>query len=374
MRRWLFLLWIGILLVPALGLLGPHERSSAREARLLAQPPAPPLSLAALLDLPRQADAFVRDQFGFRPQIVRASAALRESLNDEAAGSGNFLRGRDGFLLLREGLSESLGFTTSPEAAAQSGALACEVQRRSVQSGARFLYTIAPSPTTIYPEVAPDGMGPPIAPTDYDLVLQAARACGAEVLDLRAPLRARREAALLYRRTDTHWTPRGAVIAFNSIVSRLDHPELRVDSRLFRWRTREVLGDMTRIAGALEADAEMVETPELRRRDHIEPTETPLPQPDPTVAGFVRDYPRDGLSVLLIGDSFTHAFFPNYLAPVARRVTFIHHQRCGFDWREVERAQADIVLFMPTERFALCEDGARPAHFDEAPAATAGEN
>ncbi len=366
MRRWLFLLWLGLLLVPAAGLLGPPERSSSREGRALAQHPLLPSSTEAWLALPKQTDDFVRDQFGYRDAMMRANATIRESLNDEAGPDSLVVTGRDGFLLLRQGLTQSMGIDVSPERARRDGSLICEMHRRLEREHIRFLYTIAPSPTTIYPEAAPETMGTPASPTNYDLLMAAARACGADAFDLRPVLRARRNVGLLYHRTDTHWTARGALIAFNAVAAHLQHPEFQIDGNRRAWREGRHLGDLTRLMGAADGQRERVESPDLRSLDTAASAETTLPTPAnlANMSTIIRDYPREGLSVLVIGDSFAHRYFPKYLAPVARRVTFMHHQACGFDWRNVQQAAPDIVIFIPTERYALCSGGSRPANFD----------
>lgn len=364
MRRWLFLLWLAVLLAPAAGLVGPPDRTSAGESRALAQPPAMPSTLEAWRALPEAVDNFVRDQFGLRAELVRANASLRGSLNDD--DEANVLEGRNGFLLVREGLAQSMGFDISPSLARRDGALVCEMQRRFERERVSFIYAIAPSPTTIYPEAAPERMGRPSAPTNYDLMIAAAAACGANVLDLRPPLRAQRHAHLLYRRTDTHWTPRGALIAYNTIAARLQRPELQIDTNRIPWRIEQRPGDLARIMGAGDAAREPVDTPDLSQLNSAAAIERTLPTPIEyqAMSTRIRDYPREGPSVLVIGDSFAYLFFPDYLAPFARRVSFIHHQRCAFDWRDVQQAAPDIVIFIPTERYVLCVDGARPAHFD----------
>ena len=364
MRRWLFFAWFAVLLAPAAGLLGPWEPSSVRESRILGQPPHAPGTLEEGLALPRETDAFVRDQFAGRDLMIRINASIRRRLNDEPAAASPVVEGDNGFLLLREGLAQSIGVELSPVEAQFSGALVCEIQRRVEERGAKFLYAIPPSPAEIYPDITPDWMGEPAARTDYDLLMEAARECGAHTLDLRPVLRAERDRRQLYRRTDTHWTERGALLAYDAVMAAAGHSELAVDGDQILWRRTTRLGDLRRMRDAEDTRREAMETPLLNAT--LAPVEQRLPTPPDYMdhQTFIRDYPREGVSVLIIGDSFTGDFFSRYLAPTARRVGFTHHRRCGFDWRDVERADADVVLFLPTERMAICPIGARPLNFD----------
>jgi hypothetical protein len=49
----------------------------------------------------------------------------------------------------------------------------------------------------------------------------------------------------------------------------------------------------------------------------------------------------------------------------AGRFAWTHHLSCGFSWKWIEQFQPDEVWWMPTERFILCQPGARPLGFPE---------
>ncbi|MDX2277591.1 MAG: hypothetical protein NW206_19245 [Hyphomonadaceae bacterium] len=363
MRRWLILLWLALLLIPAAGLFGAHERSSAQENRVLAQPPALPSTLEAWLELPRATDAFVRDQFGLRAKMIRANNRIRKSLG-ETSPVTQVVVGREGFLLLREGLSISFGQEVNPDQVARTATLVCEMRRRLAARNVRFVYTVAPATTTIYPEAAPEWLGEPQAPMNYDLLMREVRACGVNTLDLRPVLLAEKAQHRVYRLTDTHWSQRGALTAFNAIVTELDRPDLYLDPAHLQWRVREFTeGDLTRMSGAVDVPPEAVEIIVFPSTQPVSQVMLPTPNSLANMQSYVRDYGREGASVLIIGDSFAAGFFPSYLAQTARRVSFTHHRRCEFDWSIVDRAAPDVVIFMPTERAATCPLRAWPQTF-----------
>jgi alginate O-acetyltransferase complex protein AlgJ len=366
MRRWLILLWIAVLIVPGLDLFAKADQRSLSEGRLLAQPPALPDSLEDVAAFPRATDAFIRDQFGYRRKMIATNTSIRRFLGEESTRE-TVVRGRDDFLLLREGLTRSFGIEKSRRRADHTAGLVCAIQQRLAARNVQFIYAVAPSPTTIYPEVAPEWLGAPQTPTNYDLVLAAVQRCHGDALDLRPVLLAQKGAYQLYRRTDTHWTPRAAIMAYNAIVARLDRPELALASNQVSWITQRAVGDLVRISGDFSAPREIVESPVIESPAATHQQVLPTRTDDEGAQTYLRDYAHDGPSVLIIGDSYAGSFFPQYLARVSRRVSFIYHRHCRFNWRHVEEAAPDIVIFMPAERHVACAVGLEPENFETAP-------
>jgi len=72
-----------------------------------------------------------------------------------------------------------------------------------------------------------------------------------------------------------------------------------------------------------------------------------------------------GKTVMVIGDSFTDFYFTRMLSEHVERVVWIHHHQCGFDWRLIDKFHPDEVWWAPTERFLICDPGARPIHFPD---------
>jgi hypothetical protein len=68
----------GVAAIIALPLIGHlfFSPSTQSDNRTLAPPPSAPRTLSALMEWPRQADAYLKDHFGFRAQFVRAYATL----------------------------------------------------------------------------------------------------------------------------------------------------------------------------------------------------------------------------------------------------------------------------------------------------------
>ena len=105
-------------------------------------------------------------------------------------------------------------------------------------NGSRFLYVAAPCKIDIQGELLPKGLNNK-PNMQMDSLLEALNAASVETLDLR------RELALnpgqiekYFYRTDHHWTPDGALIAFQVIMNRLAQDDLSIDTSLSnpeRW-------------------------------------------------------------------------------------------------------------------------------------------
>ncbi|HSV04471.1 MAG TPA: hypothetical protein VLI41_14850, partial [Phenylobacterium sp.] len=247
-RRGLALALLAMLLVPVVAIpLRPFKAMSPVENRLLARAPPRPQRLADWARLPRRIDAYLADHFAFRDGMIAANnrlfgratrpgasgqadlaAAIANRAEDVDAGAAGELaaavEGKAGHMFLTEGLLESTGRELDRRRAADYAQFVCQAARALGARGIRPIFSIAPSPAAIYPEYAPDWALPPLSPTEQDLILRDAAACGAPGIDLRPVLIAAKRQDL-YRLTDSHWRERGALIAFNRLVEASGHPE-----------------------------------------------------------------------------------------------------------------------------------------------------
>jgi hypothetical protein len=95
------------------------------------------------------------------------------------------------------------------------------VQSELESSGIKFLLVIAPNKETIYPEFLPVGIRTAANPTWADQVTTGLAGTSVKVLDLRQPLLQAKEQTPVYFKTDTHWNPVGAHLAYAEILHSL---------------------------------------------------------------------------------------------------------------------------------------------------------
>jgi hypothetical protein len=241
---------------------------------------------------------------------------------------------------------QSAGLVMRDQAVAQTTDLLARMNDELRARGIRFLVAPPPNASSVYPEDLPLRAQNSGRPTEYDLLLASLAAKGVPAVDLRPVLKKARAAGSLFYMHDTHWSFRGALVAFNAIVEADSHPDWRLDpsSALGPPVVRKG-GDMARALGLSDKIWEYTENLTLPPGRRI-----PLPDND-----FIETFDKPGPKILIFGDSLTLDFFPPMLLQHAGSVIWIHHEYCGFDWRVIDELRPDEVWWMPGERIFLCQ-------------------
>jgi hypothetical protein len=343
-----------------IGLVAPDSPANVlKEGRRLAPAPGLPETAAEWLALPAALDAYLKDHFGLRQALIRAHKDLTKPML--GTGSDSVLVGRDGrmFYLGEEAVRQSAGLVYRDARVASSVDLVAEMNRALAKKGVRFLVASPPNGSTVYQDDLPDWAQSHGRRTEYDLFLEGLAARAVPTVDLRPVMARARSEGSAYYRHDTHWTPRGALAAFNAVVEAAGHPDWRLDpaTALAPPGPRKG-GDLARLLGQQDTVSEEVEDLKL-----------PQGEKDLLTADPYGDYQQTsghaGPTILILGDSFTGAHFEPMLMPHVGRVVWLSHQHCGFDWGAIDKFHPDEVWWMPTERFLVCDPGVRPRGLTE---------
>ena len=366
-QRWLAPLVAVALMAPSVGMLFTAAKSkSTAENRMLAAPLVWPADLAGWRALPRQVDAYLSDHFAFRQALTAASNELHWRLGGQL-DRGQVLRGKDDRLFLRDNLPTVTGGVVNAAAVKDYGRFVCDLHARLQARAIPMLFSMAPSPAVIYPEALPDWV-PRGRPSAYDLILARTRACGVTSVDLRPPLLAAKPSGSIYFHRDSHWTPKGALIAYNALAEAANRPDWRIPPDQLVWRRApEQNQDLALLAGTIHLPAKMMDAPDLTARTaSLDPR--PINGVDDHGArpSFIDDSGHPGPTVLIIGDSYTSDFLPPYFARSAGRLAWVHQQGCGFDGRVFDLIKPDYVILMPVDRAASCKRGQRPRNLPPA--------
>jgi hypothetical protein len=359
-RRWLAPAVLAVLLVPSVGMLFARVQSrSAAENRMLAPAPAPPTSLAAWRAFPRAASAYLSDHFAFRRLLIAADNQLHWRLGGQIDG-GEVLRGKADRLFLRQNLLIVTGADMRPKAVDTYSALICKLHDQLAARSVPMVFSMAPSSAVIYPEDLPNWV-PHGAPSEADLLFAQARACGVKTVDLRPVMMAAKPGGSIYYHHDTHWTQKGALIAYNALVQGLGRPDWKIPPQSLTWRTvPEVTGDLRRMAGATDLPTKTMQAPDLTaQRQSLSESVIDGLKTVMADSNSIASTGHPGPTVLIIGDSYSQDFLPPYFAAHVGKIAWLHHQWCGFDWAVFDRVKPDYVILMPADRFASCAPHAR---------------
>ncbi len=334
------------------------EASVLKEGRRPAPPPQAPENFAAAFALPGEIDAYLKDRFGLRRVLIRAHKDLIRPLLGR--GDGPVLIGRDGrmFYMGDEMVRQSAGLVLRDQKVSEVADLIGQMKSELAPRGVKFLVAMPPNSSTVYQDDLPVWAQNRGRTTEYDLLLEELADRGVKAIDLRPALIAARSGGNVYLMHDTHWSHRGALAAFNALVEADGHQDWRLAPKsALAPATALKGGDLIRMLGVEDGATESVEElrlPEKAKPEFLSEDATP----DLLLASGA-----PGLTILILGDSFTQTDFPPMLSQHAARAVWLHYRHCAFHWKLIEKFRPDEVWWMPTERGLYCEPGARPLNF-----------
>ena len=166
-------------------------------------------------DVLSEAADYVGSRFALRPYLVSARSFLFEKLFHSSAEEQVIL-GHDGQFYYSSTLDDfcgmGLGDAELQRIAAHLAALQTQVESR----GARFLFVVAPNKNSVNAGGMPARFPANRAQANYTRLLPMLEEAGVHTVDLYGILAGHPE---LYYRTDSHWTPEGAAVAADAMLS-----------------------------------------------------------------------------------------------------------------------------------------------------------
>ncbi|WP_454916975.1 alginate O-acetyltransferase AlgX-related protein [Xanthobacter sediminis] len=351
-RRYWAIFVVAVLCLPTIGFLAPDLPAPLRS---VVAPEARWWTHAAT-----RLDPYINNAFGFRGAVLAAHAQYGRWIG---SGKLRVLKGEDGALFIKEdqALEQSLGQMLRPQAVAAAADTAARLEQMVEAWGGRFLVMSPPNAQTVNFDLLPAyARALKHTPTEYDLFTADLKARGVPFLDLRPLMADAKTDGPVYRRIDTHWNERGALLAFNAAMDALGRPDLKADpAEALGAPVVRTEGDLVRMAGLTKP-----EKPDIGYQ--IKGPMAAQPGLKPLTGVIAPVGPRDpfvpqafetghaGPRIMVIGDSFTQGYWKGLLASRASAYAWIHHRRCRFDFADVERFKPDILIYAPTERMIPC--------------------
>lgn len=195
-----------------------------------------------------------------------------------------------------------------------------------------LLILVAPNKATIYPENIPEKIQRNPGPSRLDqfsnLMTQHP---GILYLDIRAELINAKEKQRLYYKTDTHWNPYGAYIAYAEIMKKLSsrHPELDpYPIKKFDFTEQTPTSqDLANIMGAPFWTESRIK---IKFRSQYSPSEK---------------------TIMIYGDSFSGALIP-FLELNFSQSSYTHWNE-KINLQQIQKNHPDIVVIQVVERYLL---------------------
>ena len=202
-----------------LPLLWAHDPDTLAEKRS----PAPSPDWKVSRNFPDQFEAYFRDRFGLRHQMVQLHTWLRyyllheSPIHDVSLGKDDWL-----FFEFMDNTANFMGRRPLHDDEMQRWRDVL-VRRRDAlaRRGIPFLFVVVPDKQAIYPEHLPHDSNRPGRTRLDQLLDYLAEHSDLEVLDLRPALLHAKEEGEVFLRYDSHWSDRGAQVGCTEIVRKL---------------------------------------------------------------------------------------------------------------------------------------------------------
>jgi alginate O-acetyltransferase complex protein AlgJ len=318
-ERALIAIFLLVIAIPPLATLAGVDRTAIEgENRRLAPFPRLAFDREALTAFPDAFTRYFEDHFAFRARLVewQGRARLRYL---RSSPQPTVITGKSGWLFYADDGSMDDYISARPFNAQE-----LDVWRTTLQDtqdwlqrqGITYLFVLAPDKHAIYQEMMPDDIRRLHREWRYDRLAQHLRQhSNVHVLDLGPVLIGAKARERLFHLTDTHWNDRGAYVAYEEIMYRLNamRPGLRpwprsaFDARVATTGGRDLAG-MLGLAGAM-TEEDLLMTPRLPRCARM--VEENVPNSNGSAARYVTECDKPGLPrAVIYRDSFATALIP----------------------------------------------------------------
>lgn len=211
-------LLLAVSLLPLLGLLFFGSGDPAANERLSAAPRLRSADGTWNESVLNELSDFFADHFALRREAATAWATIKsEGLHSSA--ERQVVLGSQGWLYFAETLDDYRGIGLADAALRETARDLALIQEAASAQGAEMLFVIAPNKNSLYPGHMPRWIENGHAGSNAARLMPLLAEYGVRSADLFAAFTARDE--ILYYRTDSHWTGRGAALAADAILEEL---------------------------------------------------------------------------------------------------------------------------------------------------------
>ena len=196
--------------------------------------------------------AYFEDHFAFRNQIVAADGTLQSLFG--VCASDSVVKGNRDWLYYTSSVPDFQRTNLLSDKAIRNAAHNLELTQELLsERDIAFLVTVAPNKNSLYPSEMPYYLLPGSGDSNADRLSSALKEYGVHYVDLFAAFRDTDET--LYLKRDSHWNEKGAVLAYDTILSAAGKPHDPYDD-VAVLRTKTEVGDLGKMAYSVAAPAE----------------------------------------------------------------------------------------------------------------------
>jgi len=320
--------------------------------------PAFPKDLKSFKSYPSNFEVFYQDNLGFRNILVSLHNTIKMKLFSTTPVK-QVIIGKKGWLYYAEShaIEDFRGLHHFSQDQLDMWKNTLELRRIWLEEqGIKYLFVIAPEKQTIYPEFIPDHLQKVNRKTRFDQLSQyLKKQSKIKFIDLRNPLNEAKDKHLVYFKTDTHWTPDGAYIAYENIINNISpwFPDLITIGRSSLSKVKyEGERDIAKMLGMIKPlkesnDLLFIKAPCARNVDMNIPSDAP-----PSTQGSIFSKGCNDMNrrAVVFRDSFFEAIEP-FLSENFEVITYVWKP---FDYfllnKLIQEMHPDIVIEEIVER------------------------
>lgn len=350
---------VSLLCVPGIGMaLGLGNGIQTFENRAMRLAPEIPADFNGWLALPKSFEAYFNDHFGWRNEMIVWTNRAR-AIGLDSSPLDLVLLGKEGWLFYTgvDSMRDYQGLMRlNRQTLEKIDAKQAEVQRLLSEQGKTYIVVVAPDKQSIYPENLPGNIRKVYPETRFDRIYGwIQQHSQIPILDMRGLISSKKQEAVLYHRTDSHWNDLGAYYAYAETMNILAErfpvlaPHPLSDYDISR-STINGFGLAPPISMHTFLTDELVTmTPRFSRRAH--PAEVTYRPPNGAII-FAREIDDPSLpTAMIFRDSFGTALIPFFEEHFRRVVIVWNTPRVDFSLIAAE--QPDIVIVEVVERKAF---------------------
>lgn len=196
---------------------------------------------------------YFQDHFAFRQELVTANALLYGKIFG-ASTTDQVLIGSHNWMYYAGTLNDYLSRSVMSDRKVFNAIHNLSLMQDYVEArGSRFILAIAPNKNSLYDQDMPYYYVKEEMENNYQKLKQAMDAAGIHSVDLFSAFR--EEDEVLYLKRDSHWTNRGAVLAYNQIMRETSMDYETYEDVPYEVR-KEHLGDLTEMLYPLASELE----------------------------------------------------------------------------------------------------------------------
>lgn len=246
---------------------------------------------------------YFEDHFAFRPLLVTADSEIQSKLF-KTSNMDTVIVGENGWLYYTATLDDYLGQNTMSERGIYNVAHNLSLMQQYVQDkGMNFLFTVAPNKNSLYGENMPYYDKKMVSDVKNMILLEPElELTGIAYADLFTPFETEKE--ILYLKRDSHWNQKGAVLAYNTLLDKMEYDHETYET-VKNIRTKTEYGDLNKMLYPLSA------VPEWNYQYQKEDTYTYVTDTKSVEDAWIQTSNPDGNgNLLMFRDSFGNTLLP----------------------------------------------------------------